>query len=211
MHRPLALIATSTIAGAALLAAPQVASADEPYADGSAVTSNGTGSASAHTDADSAGNLEVSASATGGTAFLVPVLNLLPYSTLTSGQANAYVSEGIDGVAVEAGHRYEISVTFSGLDVETSEEGSGHAVAQVFGQAANGVDGAGHTQVAGTGVEDVAADGTAVLEFEAHPTQHGPIGVLAQVQVFTNAKGDGNAASAELSGTVTDVDIVEIG
>lgn len=213
MNRSFALVAGSAIA-TMTLAAAGAASAAPPdgtaYADGTSMVSRGTGSGSVSTDADRFGHLDVSAEGTGGTRFLVPVLNLVPYSNPTSARSSAYISDGIDGVEVEAGHVYRVTVSFGDVNVDTAEDGDGTAVASVFGQAANGGDGAGHTLVAGDGTAEVTADGTAVVEFEARPTVDGPIGVVAQVQVSAIANGAGNGASAELTATVTDVEITEI-
>lgn len=212
MRRTLTIAAVST-AAVALVAMPQSASAwtGEAYADGFVQRSNGTGVASGTVDADSDGNVELTARSVGGTRFLVPVLNLLPYSNPTTVNGQAYASDGVEGFeGVEAGHDYLITVFYSDLDVESSAEGNGDAVAEVWGQASAGSDGAGHTLIVGSGSDEVSEDGTAVLEFEIHATQDSPLGVQAGIQVRTSATGTGNEASVELSGTVTDVEVVEL-
>lgn len=206
------VLTAATAVTAVLVAGGPAATAwtGEAYADGSVQVAHGTGTGTGTTDADRFGNLDVSARSVGGTKFLLPILNLLPYINPTSVYSSAYVSDGIPGYQVEAGHRYLISVTYAGLDVETSAAGNGLAEAKVWAQAAAGSDAAGHTLVAGSGTEPVTEDGTTVLEFEAHPTQTGPIGVQAQIQVHTSAKGADSQAAAALSGAVTDVQIIEL-
>lgn len=201
-------------AALAIVAVPHSAAAwtGDAYADGFVQATDGTGAASGAVDADPDGNVELSASSVGGTAFLVPILNLLPYSTPTTVYSQAYVSDGVEGFdGVEAGHEYRVTVYYSDLDVESSATRNGHATAQVWAQASAGSDGAGHTLIVGSAAEAVTEDGTAVLEFDVHATQDSPLGVQAGIQIQTSASGNGNEASAELSGAVTDVEVVEIG
>ncbi|CAN5877566.1 MAG: hypothetical protein M3520_04265 [Actinomycetota bacterium] len=206
-----ALTAVSAAAVVALAAPAAMSWTGDAYADGSVLRTQGTGTASGTVDADSDGNLELTANSAGGTKFLVPILNLLPYSNPTTVNGRALVSDGVEGFpAVEAGNDYLVTVTYSDLDLESSQEGNGDAVAAVWAQASAGVDGAGHTLVAGSGTEVVTEDGATVLEFEFHATQDSAVGVRAAISVLTTANGEGNEASAELNGVVTDVEIIEI-
>lgn len=213
MHRTHALAALSTAAAIGLFAVPASASAwtGDAYADGFVQRSNGTGTATATVDADPDGNVELTASSVGGTRFLIPILNQLPYSNPTTVNGRSYVSDAVEGFpAVEAGSDYLVTVTFDDLDLESSAAGNGDAYAEIFAEASAGSDGAGHTLIAGSGSDEVTEDGDAVLKFEFRATQDSGVGVQAGIQVRTSANGAGNQASAELAGQVTDVQITEL-
>lgn len=214
MRRTQTVLAIATATAVALVIAPSGAwaSPETAYADGFVQRSAGTGTATASIDANREGELALSAHSVGGTKFLLPIVNLLPYSTPTTVNGQAYISDGIDEApGVEAGHDYRITVSYGDVDVETSEEGNGQVTTEIWAQASAGSDGAGHTLVAGAGRDEVTEDGTAVLEFDIHVTQDSPVGVQAGIQVRTSATGAGNEASADLSAVVTDVQIDEIG
>lgn len=211
MRRSLTFLAASA-AASALIAVPGVAMADaDAYVDGFSSAKNGTGTANAVTEGDRDGNQHVKATATGGTKFAIPSLKLLPTTSTTSARGNSYISDGVDGAVGVAGHDYNVRITFANVDLERSTTGSGKAAASVFAQVAAGSDGAGHTVVAGSDRRQVAADGTIVLDFDVHVTQDSGIGVQAGIDVTAEAKGPGNSGNAELTATVSDVQVTDLG
>lgn len=212
MRRTLALSAVSAAAAVALVAPQASAWTGDAYVDGSVPNSKGTGSVSWTVDGDPAGAVELSARSVGGTKFRVPVLNLVPYSTPSTVNGRVALSDAVPGFPnVEAGHEYRVSVTYSDLDVESSSTGNGVAGAEVYATAGAGSDGAGHTLIAGSGSDEVTEDGDVVLAFEFEATQDSGLSVQAGIRVDTIATGAGNEASAALNGTVSDVQVTEIG
>lgn len=214
MRSTVALSAVSAFAAAALLSAPQAASAwtGDAYVDGGVPHSHGTGTASWTVDGDPDGAIELSGRSVGGTKFLVPILNIGPYSTPTTVNGYLNLSDAVPGFpGVEAGQEYRVTVTYSDLDVETATKGNGRAGVELYAQAAAGSDGAGHALIAGSNADPVTEDGDAVLSFEFEATQDSGVSVQAGVRVQTSATGKGNEASAAVEGEVADVQIVEVG
>lgn len=207
MRRLLAMItiATTVLVGAASTA---VADPGDYYADGFESATQGTGSAHADTEADRFGNLSATSSATGGTAFLVPILELLPYSNPSSAAARAFVSDG--GEVTEG--VYEITVTYTNAQTDESETGTGVAQGRALAKAGFFDGGGGHSITVGADAVDLPSEpGTVVLSYEVNIPADGQIGISAEIQALTNANGEGNAASATSSGQVTDISFTKVG
>lgn len=191
-------------AGNAVGAAEPVAS--NYYLDGFQTERPGTGSARADTDVDRDLNLSASADATGGTKPLIPILNLFPQSTPSEASARALASGPAEGVTGEGD--YLVTVTLEGVTSETSETGNGRARTEAFAQVTYQT---GLEQFALAGQDNFEpADGTVVVEFEIQVPEGAAPGIQIELRAFAQATGAGNAASAAISGQLTDVTISPI-
>lgn len=152
---------------------------------------------SADAEADASGNLSADSSATGGTKFLVPILNLFPYSSPTFGGARAVVSGGGD---VTEGV-YEVTVTFTDADTDTDESATGSGVSQgrAVVTAYDGLQSDGQVVFATKAAELPNNTGTLVVQFVVTIAEAGSLGISAEIQSNSSANGTGNSATTESS------------